>query len=121
MFLPDGHLPDPLSPTDEAEPADDAPAALWRLPPAGEANVVGSRAGGIGPTGGRPRRGHVVVGAKERSPAPSPTRRRGPARAARKARKIGVVLHAAHPVRYWDSDSARTRNGCSRAPCPPTA
>ena len=25
-------------------------------------------------------------------------------RAARKARKIGAVLHAAHPVRYWDSD-----------------
>ena len=104
-FLPDGDLlftsarPDP----DEAEPADDAPAALWRLPPAGEAHVVGSRAGGIGPPVVARAAGTVVVGAKT-LPGAVTDEDDAARRAARKDRKIGAVLHAAHPVRYWDSD-----------------
>jgi dipeptidyl aminopeptidase/acylaminoacyl peptidase len=104
-FLPDGDLlftsarPDP----DEAEPADDTPAALWRLPPAGEAHVVGSRAGGIGPPVVARAAGTVVVGAKT-LPGAVTDEDDAARRAARKARKIGAVLHAAHPVRYWDSD-----------------
>jgi len=104
-FLPDGDLlftsarPDP----DEAEAADDAPAALWRLPPAGEAHVVGSRAGGIGPPVVACAAGTVVVGAKT-LPGAVTDEDDAARRAARKARKIGAVLHAAHPVRYWDSD-----------------
>ena len=104
-FLPDGDLlftsarPDP----DEAEPADDAPAALWRLPPAGEAHVVGSRAGGIGPPVVARAAGTVVVAAKT-LPGAVTDEDDAARRTARKDRKIGAVLHAAHPVRYWDSD-----------------
>src|SRR6185312_14663106 len=91
VFLPDGSLlftSARLDPERE-EPAEDAPAALWRLPPAGEAHVVGTRAGGIGPPVVACAAGTVVVGAKT-LPAPSPTRttRPGarPARTGRSAR-----------------------------------
>ena len=63
-FLPDGDLlftsarPDPDRPKSAREPAEDAPAALWRLPVAGEAHVVGTRAGGDRRTGRRAGRGH---------------------------------------------------------------
>src|SRR5688572_2006855 len=49
VFTPDGDVlftsarPDP-----DADSADDAPAALWLLPAAGEARVLATRPGGIG-------------------------------------------------------------------------
>ena len=104
-FLPDGDLlftsarPDP----ERAEPDDDAPAALWRLPPTGEAHVVGTRAGGIGPPVVARDAGTVAAAAKT-LPGAVTDEDDAARRAARKARKIGAVLHAAHPVRYWDSD-----------------
>src|SRR4051795_10489434 len=50
--------PDP----DEAEPKDDAPAALWLLPAGGgEARVVGSRPGGIDGVATAARAGTVAV------------------------------------------------------------
>ncbi|WP_432575096.1 S9 family peptidase [Kineococcus sp. SYSU DK005] len=108
VFAPDGTLlftsarPDP-----EARGDDDAPAALWALPPAGEARVVGTRPGGVSEplvarTGGR-----VVVtsatlpgsDAAEEGPTSDAARR-----AARKEKKVSAVLHARVPVRYWDAD-----------------
>ncbi|WP_432499282.1 alpha/beta fold hydrolase [Kineococcus gypseus] len=108
VFAPDGTLlftsarPDPEAPGEE-----DAPAALWALPAAGEARVVGTRPGGfsaplVARTGGR-----VVVtsatlpGADAAEDGPTSDAAR---RAARRERKVTAVLHARVPVRYWDHD-----------------
>ena len=110
-FLPDGDLlftsarPDP----DEAEPADDAPAALWRLPPAGEAHVVGTRAGGIGAPVVARDAGTVVVAAKT-LPGAVTDEDDAARRKARAERKVGAILHAAHPVRHWDHDLGPDEN-----------
>ena len=64
---------------------------------------MGSRAGGIGPPVVARDADTVVVGAKT-LPGAVTDEDDAARRAARKDRKIGAVLHAAHPVRYWDSD-----------------
>ncbi|MCW2572185.1 MAG: peptidase [Frankiales bacterium] len=106
QFLPDGSVlftsarPDP----DAKEPKDDAPTALWLLPPnGGEARVVATRPGGI----------HRIVVAREAGTVlvSSPTMP-GAAdgdedekrRKARKDKKVTAILHAGYPVRYWDHD-----------------
>jgi dipeptidyl aminopeptidase/acylaminoacyl peptidase len=110
-FLPGGDLlftsarPDP----ERAEPDDDAPAALWRLPPAGEAHVVGTRAGGIGPPVVATDAGTVVVAAKTLPGAVTDEDDAG-RRKARAERKVGAILHAAHPVRHWDHDLGPDEN-----------
>ena len=110
-FLPDGDLlftsarPDP----ERAEPDDDAPAALWRLPPAGEAHVVGTRAGGIGPPVVATDAGTVVVAAKT-LPGAVTDEDDAARRKARAERKVGAILHAAHPVRHWDHDLGPDEN-----------
>ncbi|WP_432537926.1 S9 family peptidase [Kineococcus arenarius] len=108
VFAPDGTLlftstrPDP-----DAGAAEDAPAALWALPPTGEARVVGTRPGGVSAplvarTGDR-----VVVtsatmpGADDAEDGPTSDAAR---RKAREEKKVTAVLHARVPVRYWDSD-----------------
>jgi dipeptidyl aminopeptidase/acylaminoacyl peptidase len=104
-FLPDGDLlftsarPDP----DRTEPDPDAPAALWRLPTTGEAHVAGTRAGGIdAPTVAR-QTGTVVVSAMT-LPAAVTDEDDEARRKARTAKKVDAILHAAHPVRFWDHD-----------------
>jgi dipeptidyl aminopeptidase/acylaminoacyl peptidase len=107
-FTPDGTLlftsarPDP-----EAESANDVPAALWALPPTGEARSIGTRPGGVG----NPltaRRGNRVVVTSATLPG-SDDATEGPTSdlARRKARRdagVSAILHAGYPVRYWDSD-----------------
>src|SRR3954462_351954 len=92
--------PDP----DEAEPKDDAPAALWLLPAGGgEARVVGSRPGGIDGVAAAARADTVVVLSKTLPGAGTGEdgeQRRTP----RKDRAVSAILHTGYPVRYWDED-----------------
>ena len=109
-FTPDGTLlftstrPDPQA---AAGAGEDAPAALWALPPAGEARVVGTRPGGIA----NPltaRTGDLVVVTSSTLPgsdasadgSASDAVRRG----ARTEKKVTAILHSGYPVRYWDAD-----------------
>ncbi|GAA3234687.1 S9 family peptidase [Pseudonocardia petroleophila] len=106
VFTPDGDVlftsarPDP----DAAEQAPDSPAALWRLPAGGgEAEVVGTRPGGIGGVAVARDAGTVVV-----TSMTLPTSTSGEddeaRRKARREKKVTGILHAAHPVRFWDHD-----------------
>ena len=104
-FLPSGDLlftsgrPDPAA----AAPDDDAPAALWLLPAAGEGYVVGTRPGGIsGPVVARDA-GTIVVTSMT-MPAAVTAEDDEERRATRKDRKVSGILHTGYPVRYWDSD-----------------
>jgi len=108
-FLPNGDLlftsarPDPDRPKSAREPAADAPAALWRLPVAGEAHVVGNRAGGIAEPVVARDAGTVVVAAMT-LPAAVTDEDDEARRKRRREKKISAILHAAHPVRFWDHD-----------------
>ena len=105
VFTPGGDVlftsarPDP----DRSEQAPDSPAALWRLPVHGEAAVVGTRPGGIGSVAVARDAGTVVV-----SSATLPGAVTGEdddaRRKARRDGKVSAILHAGHPVRYWDHD-----------------
>jgi dipeptidyl aminopeptidase/acylaminoacyl peptidase len=84
--------------------ADDAePAALWQLPVAGEASRVLTRPGGISAICVAPASGTVVVSSPV-LPGSIGTEDDERRRAARKAAKVGAVLHTSTPVRYWDHD-----------------
>jgi len=113
-FAADGTLlftsarPDP-----EADADADAPAALWALPPGGEAHVLGTRPGGVS--------GVLTARTAHRVAVRSPTlpgadaAEEGPTsdaarRAARKDRKVSAILHEGYPVRYWDSDLGPDEN-----------
>src|SRR3954471_18237550 len=92
--------PDP----DEAEPKDDAPAALWLLPAGGgEARVVGSRPGGIDGVAAAARADTVVVLSKT-MPGAVTGEDDEERRTARKDRAVSAILHTGYPVRYWDHD-----------------
>ena len=78
---------------------EDSPAALWALPAAGEARVVGSRPGGVG---GVRVAGSTVLVLSDTLPASTEDDEQR--RAARKDAKVTAVLHAGYPVRYWDHD-----------------
>ncbi|WP_137723642.1 alpha/beta fold hydrolase [Prescottella subtropica] len=82
--------------------ADDAPAALWRLPSGGgEARRVGTRGGGV--TGVRAARSAaraVVSSGMLGATVADDDRIRGD----RKDKKVTAVLHTGYPVRYWDHD-----------------
>ncbi|WP_380172723.1 alpha/beta fold hydrolase [Kineococcus sp. DHX-1] len=109
VFAPDGTLlftsarPD----AEAGEAPDDPPAALWALPPTGEARCVASRPGGV--SGPRTARTSVAVvvasdtlpGADDSTEGPTSDAAR---RAARKDAKVNAVLHSGYPVRYWDTD-----------------
>ncbi len=107
VFAPDGSVlfasarPDP-----DAEPAeldDDAPAALWQLPPTGEARVVATRPGGIGGIAVA-RDAGTVLALSDTLPAATDSATDAERRKARKDAKVDAVLHAGYPVRYWDRD-----------------
>ncbi len=104
VFAADGSVlfssarPDPA-----AEPDDDAPAALWSLPPRGEARVVGTRPGGLG--GVTAAAGALtVVALSDTLPAATDGERDAARRSARKDAGVDAVLHAGYPVRFWDHD-----------------
>ncbi len=105
VFTPDGGLlftsarPDP----EAAEADDDPPAALWLLPPTGEARVIGTRPGGV--SGARVARdaGTVVV-LSDTLPGAGDGASDAARRRARKDAGVDAVLHVGHPVRFWDHD-----------------
>ena len=105
VFAPDGGLlflsarPDP----DAAKPDDDAPAALWLLPPTGEARVVATRPGGFGPVAVA-REAGTVVALSDTLPGATDGDSDAARRTARKDAKVDAVLHAGYPVRYWNHD-----------------
>jgi hypothetical protein len=104
-FRPDGGLlftsarPDPES----KEQPDDAPAALWLLPAAGEGRVVGTRPGGLaGPVVARAA--GTVVATSMTMPAAVTGGDDETRRTERRERKVTAILHDGHPVRLWDVD-----------------
>ncbi len=106
IFTPDGDLlflsarPDPARVEQQA----DTPSALWRLPATGgEAEVVGTRPGGIGGVVVARDTGAVVVSSST-LPGSVTTADDEARRAARRDRKVTGILHAGHPVRFWDHD-----------------
>ena len=105
VFAPDGALlftsarPDPAV----AKPADDAPAALWALPPTGEARVVGTRPGGVGSVVVA-REAGTVVALSDTLPGATAADSDDERRTARKQAGVDAVLHESYPIRYWDRD-----------------
>ena len=106
VFTADGALlftssrPDPQRAGDDDE---DVPAALWRLPPVGEARVVGTRPGGVGSV--VVARDSVRVAALcDTLPSATDEQDDEQRRRRRKDRKVTAVLHAGYPVRHWDAD-----------------
>ncbi|WP_281690045.1 prolyl oligopeptidase family serine peptidase [Pseudonocardia thermophila] len=105
QFLPSGELlftsarPDPAA----AKPDEDAPAALWLLPEAGEARAVGTRPGGIATPMVAREAGTVVVTSLT-LPTASTAEEDQQRRTARKDRGVSAILHTGYPVRYWDAD-----------------
>jgi dipeptidyl aminopeptidase/acylaminoacyl peptidase len=105
VFTPDGSVlftsrrPDPSAKDHD----DDAPAALWLLPPGGEARVVATRPGGVTSiavardTGALAFLSPVLPGALT-------TEDDEQARKRRKDAGVSAVLHERYPVRYWDHD-----------------
>ena len=104
-FAPDGSLlftsrrPDP-SAKDKDE---DAPAALWLLPPGGEARVVATRPGGVTSiavardSGALAFLSPVLPGAVTAEDDEQ-------ARKRRKDAGVSAMLHEHYPVRFWDHD-----------------
>jgi dipeptidyl aminopeptidase/acylaminoacyl peptidase len=82
---------------------DDDPAALWRLPAAGEAERVLTRPGGVSGVKVANDSGTAIVSS---SALPGSTDAEGDEkrRKARKDAKVNAVLHTQSPVRYWDHD-----------------
>jgi dipeptidyl aminopeptidase/acylaminoacyl peptidase len=105
VFTPDGDLlflsarPDP-----EADPPDDPPAALWRLPAGGgEAVLVGTRPGGLAAPAVARDAGTVVCRSAT-LPGAVTAADDDARRTERRTAKVTAVLHDGHPVRFWDHD-----------------
>ncbi|NMI01891.1 prolyl oligopeptidase family serine peptidase [Pseudonocardia acidicola] len=105
VFTPDGDLlfvsarPDP-----DAEPKDDAPAALWLLPAGGgEARVVGTRPGGVAAPVVATGAG-TVLATSMTLPGAVTGEDDEQRRTARTDKKISAILHTGYPVRFWDHD-----------------
>jgi len=108
-FTPDGDLlftaarPDPDAAGSGADQPDGGPAALWLLPTAGEARIVGTRPGGVGaPTVAR--EAGTVVATSMTMPDAGSAAEDEALRGERRDRKVSAILHAGHPVRFWDHD-----------------
>ncbi len=91
-------------PDADAEPDDDAPAALWLLPADGaEARVVAARRAGIDGVVVA-QDAPVVVVASDVLPSAADDADDERLIGARKDAKVSAVLHTGYPVRYWDHD-----------------
>jgi dipeptidyl aminopeptidase/acylaminoacyl peptidase len=103
-FAPDGTVlfvsarPDP-----DREDDDDAPAALWQLPPTGEARVAATRPGGIGALVTAHDSPTLVV-VSDTLPGSRDDEADEQRRKERKDKKVTAVLHDSYPVRFWDAD-----------------
>ncbi len=86
---------------DAAEDEDDSPPALWALPQAGEARVVGTRPGGVGAVR---TAAQTVLVLSDTLPASTDGESDEQRRKARKDAKVSAILHTGYPVRYWDHD-----------------
>ena len=86
---------------DATEEADDSPPALWALPPAGEARVVGTRPGGVGSVR---TAAQTVLVRSDTLPGSTDGESDEQRRKARKDAKVTAILHTGYPVRYWDHD-----------------
>jgi dipeptidyl aminopeptidase/acylaminoacyl peptidase len=82
---------------------DDDPAALWALPPTGEAEKLTAPPGGADTPVVAREAGTVVFTSRALpgSPDPETDEKR---RTARKDAKVQAALHTSSPVRYWDHD-----------------
>jgi dipeptidyl aminopeptidase/acylaminoacyl peptidase len=109
-FTPDGSVlftsrrPDPAL----KEQDDDAGAALWLLPPGGEARVVATRPGGVSSLAVARDTGAIAF----LSPALTGALTAEDDEQARKRRKdagVTAVLHERYPVRTWDHDLGPAR------------
>jgi dipeptidyl aminopeptidase/acylaminoacyl peptidase len=98
-FLPDGSL---LF-VSKRDGADDDPAALWRLPRAGDAERVLRRPGGVSAVRVARQSGTVVL-AGNALPGSTGSDADEQRRTARKEAKVSATLHTGSPVRYWDHD-----------------
>ncbi len=105
VFAPDGSVlfasarPDPETP----DAGDETPAALWVLPPVGEARVAGTRPGGLSAVTAA-RDAPTVLALSDTLPGSGDGESDEQRRAARKDAAVSAVLHAGYPVRYWDRD-----------------
>jgi dipeptidyl aminopeptidase/acylaminoacyl peptidase len=105
VFTPDGALlfvsarPDPTA----KEQDEDAPPAVWLLPPGGEARVVAVRPGGVGTLAVARASGDLAV-LSEVLPGATSAEEDGAARKARKDAGVSAILHERYPVRCWDRD-----------------
>ncbi|WP_454050675.1 S9 family peptidase [Cellulomonas sp. Marseille-Q8402] len=91
-------------PDADAEPEDDAPAALWLLPADGaEARVVAARKAGVDGVVVA-EDAPVVVLVSDVLPSAADDAEDERLIGARKDAKVAAILHSAYPVRYWDHD-----------------
>jgi dipeptidyl aminopeptidase/acylaminoacyl peptidase len=110
-FLADGALlfvsarPDP-----ETKPDDDAPSALWLLPPdGGEARVVATRPGGVAGVVAAAGINRIVV-TSATMPGAVTDADDDQRRSTRKDLKVRAILHESYPIRYWDHDLGPDQN-----------
>ncbi|RMI08666.1 S9 family peptidase [Cellulomonas triticagri] len=91
-------------PDADAEPDDDAPAALWLLPADGaEARVVASRKAGVDGVVVA-QDAPVVVLPSEVLPSAADDAEDERLIGVRSDAKVAAILHTQYPVRYWDHD-----------------
>ncbi len=107
VFLPGGRLgflsarPAPGIPG-ESGTAEAGEAALWALPPAGEAERLLTRPGGLGSPVSATDSGHLLLtGARLAFSTDTDDEQR---RLTRARRKVTAVLHDGLPIRYWDHE-----------------
>jgi dipeptidyl aminopeptidase/acylaminoacyl peptidase len=109
-FAPDGSvLFTSARPDGGSEDDDDAPAALWQLPSAGEARQVASRPGGFAGLAVA-REAGTLVALSDTLPGATDGGSDGARRTARKDAGVDAVLHAGYPIRYWDHDLGAGQN-----------
>lgn len=101
-FQPDGSLLFVSARPDPGGDGEDDEAALWCLPPVGEARVVARRAGGVGGPVVARDSGEVLLSGSRltRSSDQDDAERRK----VRKDRKTSAILHTGMPIRYWDHE-----------------
>ncbi|OMH25449.1 S9 family peptidase [Tersicoccus phoenicis] len=91
-------------PVPDTDGGDDHVAALWSIPAAGgEARIVHSRPGGVGPVLTAADADVTVVRANV-LPGAHDEAEDADLRAARKTATVSAILHAGYPVRFWDAD-----------------
>jgi dipeptidyl aminopeptidase/acylaminoacyl peptidase len=107
-FRPDGSLVFTSSRPDAEEGEEDADdAALWLLPPAGEARVLARSAGGVSAPVVASAAGTVVV-TGSRLAGTGPGDDDAERRKTRKDRRITAILHTGMPIRHWDTELGDT-------------